>query len=460
MKTIILLFLLGMSLASFSPAAVHYDRLTSFGTSTNDGRHPQGALVEGSGGVLYSTTVDGGANGSGTVFRVSKDGSGYEVLYHFGANATDGKSPASGLIKGSNGVLYGTTLYGGANASGTVYKLNQDGGGYQIMRNFGASNEDGVTPFSHLIEGSDGLLYGTTYEGGSNAVGTVFKLDKDGFGYTLLHTFNRILGDSQNPLGALMEGSDHSLYGTSARGGTEDAGSVFKLNKDGSGYKVLRSFSATGADSAGPTADLIEGSDGALYGTTGAGGTNGWGTVFKLNKDGTNYNVLILFGGTNGAYPNGLIRGIDGKPYGTTGAGGAGGEGTIFNFREDGSALTVLRDFAATGVEGQSPQAGLILGSDGAFYGTTFHGGDLGFGTVFRFFPPETPDVTSLTVVSNTVQVSFVGTSGFHYQVLRSPDLSHWTVLTTVTMPAAQSYTYVEPTPFPVTAFYRAAWVP
>src|SRR2546428_273182 len=167
---------------------------------------------------------------------------------------------------------------------------------------------DGYDPNAGLVGGSDGVFYGTTSAGGAeNALGTVFKLNPDGSGYSVLHSFiSRAAVEGTFPGGRLMEGGEGSLYGTTASGGSYNQGTVFKLNKDGSLYGILHSFTTDGIDGYNPRGGVVEGSDGVLYGATGQGGSNNLGTVFKLNKDGSHYNALHSFeaGGVDGRNPS------------------------------------------------------------------------------------------------------------------------------------------------------------
>jgi len=364
-----------------------------------DGGNPFAGLVKGTDGALYGVTISNTILADGAVFKLNQDGSGYSVLYHFNGTGGDGKYPAAGLMEGSDGVLYGTTPDGGANA-GTVFKLNRDGGSYAVVRRFTGTGGDGSGPRARLVEGSDGSLYGTTAGGGILAViGTVFKLNKDGSAYRVLHSFSGFGGDGYEPQ-ALVKGSDGALYGTTSGGGSDYGGTVFKLNQDGSGYRLLRSFTGTGGDGSGPEAGLMEGSDGALYGTTYSGGVinannpGGLGTVFKLNRDGSGYTVLRRFSGTSGdgSHPQAsLVEGSDGALYGTTYRGGVtnaifnpDGFGTVFKMNRDGSGYAVMRRFSPTGGDGSGPQAGLVEGRDGALYGTTREGGSHSGGTLFK----------------------------------------------------------------------------
>ena len=371
-------------LATEAGAQTNFLRLKSFGVG--DAGSPEAPLIEGSDGALYGTSTRGGRAEGGTVFKVNKDGTGYAVLRRFPGNDDDGKEPKGGLVEGSDGALYGTTYAGGTNDSGTVFKLNKDGTGYAVLRRF-TNGSDGSAPQAGLIKASDGALYGVTPFGGGDRSGTVFKLNEDGTGYAVLHRFSRSGDNGVFPVTALLEGSDGALYGTTYGGGTADNfGTVFKLNKDGSSFAVLRRFTGQpGNDGAVPQGALTEGSDGALYGTTSAGGSADDGTVFKLNNDGTSYAVLHAFTGSpgDGAFPQSkLIKGSDGAMYGTTSEGGTNDFGMVFKLNNDGSGYAVLWKFSGSD-NGNAPN-GVIEGSDGALYGTTTLGGVNDSGIVFR----------------------------------------------------------------------------
>lgn len=345
------------------------------------------SLIEGSDRNLYGTMSAGGGKGEGVVYKLNKDGSGYTVLHSFTGyeNDEDGSSP-QGLVEGSDGALYGTTQIGGRPSgdlyplgSGTVFKVNKDGSGYTVLHCFHGLSGDGVAPWAGLVEGRDGALCGTTLEGGAKSAGTVFKLSKDGGGYRVLHSFFASQTDGFKPMAGLLAGSDGALYGTTDGGGNvpvvAGAGTVFKLNPDGSGYKLLHSFPDKPSDGRFPRSSLSEGRDGALYGTTQAGGKNDWGTVFKLLKDGSGYRLLHSFTGYensgDGADPSGLALGSDGALYGTTKFHGRNNGGTAFKLNPDGSGFTVLRNFPGAEGDGQNPSASMVQGSDGALYGIT-----------------------------------------------------------------------------------------
>jgi uncharacterized repeat protein (TIGR03803 family) len=371
---------------------VHYQLLKSFGSVTNDGTQPWTTLVQGRDGALYGTTHTGGSNNFGTIFKLNTDGTGYAVLHHFGDRAGDGGNPLGGLTTGSDGLLYGTTTFGGSKGVGTIFKLQPDGTGYAIIRNF-TDLSDGSQPQAGLIEGSDGALYGATSAGpGGSYGGTAFVIRKDGTGFRVLHRFGPFTSnDGAQPLASLLEGSDGALYGTTSTGGGSAVGSVFKMNKDGSGYQKLYAF-GFGAPVINPFANLLEGSDHALYGTAGGGA----GGVFRLNKDGSDYRVLHGFAGDWSFAA--LVKGRDGALYSATAKGGR-GVGTVFRLNEDGTGYEVLHTFGAAPGDGESPESAMVLGSDGALYGTTLNGGDLGRGTVFRLLVNRVPVVQCASVL-------------------------------------------------------------
>ena len=348
-----------------------YTVLHSF-TGVPDGAFPDFALTV-SGSVLYGTTENGGSAGAGTVFTMNTDGTGYAVLVNF-TNSPDG-AYADAVLTLSGGVLYGTTYRGGSNYDGTIFQVNTDGTGYSVLKHFGGS--DGAQPTGPLIL-SGGVLYGTTSQGGSNSAGTVFQINTDGTGFSVLNNFTNS-PDGATPLAGMML-SGSLLYGTTRNGGEGGVGSVFQINTNGSGYSILGNFARNG-DGSNPNADLTM-SGGVLYGTTSGGGSSGGGTVFKVNTNGTGYMVLKHFaGGNEGASPSGTMPLSGNVLYGITQYGGSTGAGTVFKLNTDGTGYTVLKNF--TNDDGATPLAGLTL-SGGVLYGTTAYGGSANLGTVFQ----------------------------------------------------------------------------
>src|SRR5438105_191846 len=245
-------------------------------------------------------------------------------------NGGDGRSPEAALVQGSDGNFYGTTLLGGAHLKGTVFKIDPTGS-LTTLHSFSGSPGDGAVPFAGLVQGSDGNFYGTTASGGAFFQGTVFRMTPSG-AITVLHSFNSFFSEGAVPFAALVQGCDGNFYGTTALGGAHFKGTVFKINAAGS-LTTLHSFSGSPGEGANPIAGLVQGSDGNLYGTTALGGTHFRGTVFNIDATGS-LTTLHSFAGSpgEGALPfAGLVQGSDGKFYGTTALGGAHGAGTVFN---------------------------------------------------------------------------------------------------------------------------------
>lgn len=361
--------------------------LRAYYTTGGDGQNPADGLLETSVGLLFGTTSDGGANGGGIVFRIGKQGDGYLILHSFPSSANDGQTPYGGLIEGYPGILFGTTSRGGSGSAGTIFQVNIDGTGYQLVHVFHTTDGGGAYPRASLLLGRDGKLYGTTVNGGQSGVGTLFRLDRGGTNFMVLHTFTGTAGDGANPQNALVQGGDGMLYGTTEKGGDNSFGTIFKLNKDGSNYSVIYHFDLASESGVTPESALLEGQDGMLYGTTSSGGPASAGTAFKVNTDGTGFVVLHAFSSANqeAASPQAaLIQAGDGTLYGTTTSGGPGGDGTTYRMAANGSQYLVTHNFSATGGDGRFPLASLTLGPDDMLYGTTQQGGIFGNGAAFK----------------------------------------------------------------------------
>jgi uncharacterized repeat protein (TIGR03803 family) len=341
---------------------------------------PSAGLIQGSDGNFYGTTVAYGSVGAGTAFRLSPAGV-ETALWGFGT-VGDGNNPQqSGLVQGIDGNFYGTTFWGGSNNGGTVFKITP-GGVETVLYNFGSTG-DGINPWAGVIQGSDGSFYGTTSSGGINNGGTVFKVTAAGL-ETVLWNFDFVSVGNAGPYGGVIQGSDGSFYGTTSGGGTNTAGTVFKITSAGV-ETVLWNF-GSGSDGRNPQGNLTRGSDGNLYGTTVNGGANASGTVFRITPAGAE-TVLWNFGSAgDGRNPgSGVVQDADGNFYGTTSGGGPIGAGTVFRVTPDG-VETVLWGFGSnsSGNDGAGPYGALIQGNDGNFYGTTYGGGASLLGTVFK----------------------------------------------------------------------------
>src|ERR1035437_9897961 len=349
-----------------------------------------------------------------------------------------GSSPSS-LIQGIDGAFYGTTSKGGSSGYGSVFKFNTNGT-IVTLASFAVTNGSG--PGVPLVQGPDGALYGTTVSGGTASKGTIFRVTTNGV-LTDLVSFSGIGGAYAGDYPrALALGHDGVLYGTTYYGGTSDQGTVFRITTNGQFTSLVSFFGTDGGLSEG----VVQGTDGALYGTASACGPNGYGTVLKCTTTGTLTNlssffpsdysqscltelngafygtsrgtaypysgvvfqmlpngqrtVVFSFSGANGSGPcDQMALGNDGALYGTTYGGGSANAGTIFRVTTSG-VQTTLASFQAT--PGSDPEGGLVQGNDGRLYGTAYSGGIAGFGTVFCISPDG--------VVNS--QVSFGGTNG------------------------------------------------
>jgi uncharacterized repeat protein (TIGR03803 family) len=312
--------------------------------TNNDGVSPYGQLVL-SGNRLFGTAANGGSFGGGTAFSVNTDGTDFTVLYRFTGGA-DGASPQGSLVLSGN-TLYGTASLGGASGSGTVFALNTDGTGFTNLYSFTAlgapypANTDGANPYAGLIlRGS--RLFGTAANGGSSAYGTVFSINTDGSAFTTLHNFAKT--DGNGPSAALILSGD-ILYGTTVYGGSYGSGTVFSLNTNSSGFVTLHHFTARSAfspyaniDGTNPWGALILVGD-RLYGTAINGGISGRGTVFSLNIDGTGFVTLHSFSAasapsytnSDGYFPYAGLISWSNALYGTTSGGGSSNAGTVFS---------------------------------------------------------------------------------------------------------------------------------
>ena len=353
-------------------AAAQYQVLHSFG---NGSRGPDGPVLL-AGSVLYGTTY-GEQNSSdyGTIFRINSDGTGFSILHSFTSYPSDGDTPVAGLtISGST--LYGTTASGGSDISkhGTVFKINTDGTGYSLLHKFNPnSTGDGDFPYGGLTLASS-TLYGTASEGGANGLGTVFKINTDGTGFSLVHSFS----------GSGMGATPHdtlAISGSTLYGVTSTA--VYKVNVDGSGYTLLHTF-AGGADGMSPSGGLTLAGV-TLYGSTASGGADNSGTIYRINPDGTGYGTLYSFTGgvSDGKNPRGDVLVVGSTLFGTTSA----SHTTVYQVNTDGTDFALLHSFGSI-PDGFEPHAGLIL-SQSVLFGTTFSGGANGVGTVFALAVPE-----------------------------------------------------------------------
>jgi len=291
---------------------VNFEVVHDFASSEGSG--PQ-APIQASDGRLYGTAVTGGDFGAGTLFAYDPLANVLTVVHTFSYN--EGGYPYVDAVEGADGLLYGVTSSGGSSGGGVVYKVEKSGAGFAVLHEL--AGLDGSSPRAALLQGPDGFLYGTTTYGGASSQGTVFKVDTAGASFAVLHDLT--ISDGIIPLGALALGSDGLLYGTTANANFSDTGTVFRVSTDGAQFNVVHTF--VNADGKSPAAGLLLSADGSFLGTTQYGGA-GNGTVFRLDPSTGALAVKHSFVSRDAFGPvPGMVRGADGFLYGITNNGGA-----------------------------------------------------------------------------------------------------------------------------------------
>jgi uncharacterized repeat protein (TIGR03803 family) len=373
----------------------------------NDGGYPDSDLIRDGAGNLYGTSVEGGTFGSGTVFELTRAGTGWThtVLYNFTSGA-DGGQPYGGVTLDAQGNLYGTAVVGGTGGNcvdggcGVVFKLTNSGASWSetVLHNFTGGN-DGYGPGGGVTFDHHGNLYGMTPTGGANGLGVIYEMKQHRNGNwteAVIHTFTGGLDGATGSVGRLiLDGAGH-LYGVATVGGANGDGVAFELVKNGGKWLLKTLYSFMGQPDAGyPYGALAMDDSGNLYGTTYYDGASYLGSVYKLTRNNGAWSEAVLYsfrGGTDGASPiSNLVFDGSGNLYGTTSAGGipACDCGTIFKLtpRSNGS-WTESVAYRFKGVpDGGFAYNGMLGDSAGNFYGTTVHGGIANEGAIYKFTP-------------------------------------------------------------------------
>lgn len=475
----------------------HLSLLANFNSTTN-GSQPGAGITVGQDGNLYGVTYYGVTGAWGCFYSMPATGGAISLLGLF--NNGGGWLPKAPPVLGPDGNFYGTTYSGGPGDSGTIYRISTNGTFTQLAT-LGGTN--GINPIAPLCLGADGAMYGTTYSGSTGNAGTVFRVTTNGDFRTLLCFFNNTSGGY--PAGGMALGPDGLMYGTTTSGGTNNGsglGTVFRLLPSGTNYNLTNMVVFTSGNGAVPEGTLLNGGDGFLYGTTYGGGSNNNGTVFRLNTNGA-FNTVAYMQATNGAQSyGGLVRGVDGALYGTSygnfsnarqvfrcttngaltsllalpaylgttqfgtlGAGPAGSfydtvfdggianGGVLFRMATNGTPSVLSSFTSATGIQPDNVPA---VGPDGNLYGTTSTGGAGGGGTIYRF---SFDRITSIAPTGSNALISATGTTGGSYALYATTNLASgtWTNLVVATATnSLASFTDTNAGKFPQ-RFYRTA---
>jgi len=360
--------------------------------SASDVAFPNAATLNG--GVLYGAAAQGGSGSSGMVFTLDTNGTAFTSIHDFAGSPTDGSSPNELLVVGDT--IFGTTYVGGTNSTGTIFRMGTNGANYTVLRSFTNSPDPQYSLAGLVLAGA--TLYGTSLNGGSNGVGTVFKIDTNGANFAVLHHFTNN-PDGASPRSRLML-NDATLYGTTSSGGTYNGGVIFKLNTNGSGYSVIYNNFSNAPLASLPYVGLALAGN-TLYGVAASGGISNAGAIFSLATNGANFTVIHSFTNNEGLSPQSALTANDGLLYGATLSGGKGGNGTVFRLATNGANFLVLKNFPNV-LTGANPKGPVQLNGNTVF-GVANAGGPNSGGTVFRL---------QLAPLINTQPQNFTVTNG------------------------------------------------
>jgi uncharacterized repeat protein (TIGR03803 family) len=408
------LLVLGLLFATIAASAQTYTVLHTFpiGSGATSGIAFPQVMSQGRDADLYGTIYNDGTKNVGTVFKITPAGT-LTTIYNFCflTSCADGSYPMGGVTLGFDGNLYGTTQTGGgAGKAGTVFKVTPLGT-LTTLHAFGNGTDESV-PVYTTLQGQDSNTYGVSVGQYVGQYGAFFKITPSG-GFSVLHDFAYKDGTYPN---LPTQGTDGNFYGTTVFGGSKNLGVVYKMTTAGK-VTVLHNFTGYPSDGTYPKGILVQGSDGNFYGTTYQGGSNNQGSIFKITPAGVLtiiHNFIYKFPSFDGQLPQaGLALGPDGNFYGTTGGGGTKGYGTLFKVTPAGTE-TILHNFCDPTCTSIYPATPMTLHTDGKFYGNT-NGNSLG-GSVFYSldvgFKPLVNLVTWTGKVGATVEILGQGFTG------------------------------------------------
>lgn len=361
-------------LFSYDIATAAYSKLEDF--NDVDGTGPYGSVAIASDGKLYGGTYAGGKGNRGILFSYNPGNGVFTNIRDFGINAT-GSLVYGGVVKIASGKLYGMTFSGGNFALGTIFSFDPSTSTYTKVLDFNGSN--GASPYGSLVLASDGKLYGMTSNGGTNNAGVVFSFDPVTANCQKLKDLDYVNGGF--PYGHLVQATNGKLYGMAWAGGKNGMGSIFSLDPVTNGYTKILDFDGT--NGAYPISSFLQAKNGKLYAATYNGGVNDWGVLFSLDPVTGVYKKFKEFNTASGTNPSGtLTESASGKLYGMA---SYGVWGTIFSYDTSNNLVTKIKAFNY--FDGAIPKGSLVTGSDSLFYGVTTDGGVYGNGVAFSFDP-------------------------------------------------------------------------
>jgi uncharacterized repeat protein (TIGR03803 family) len=336
-----------------APSTPGFAQIYTFGKVPKDGNKPA-LLAVAPDGTIYGATTGGGKYQHGVLFGVKPDGSDYTILHNFTGAQQDGNNPTS-LAVGPDGAAYGTLMDRGSNGGGCIYRCATAESDFKIIHPFGGN--DGASPIIQCID-RDGTIYGLVR--GPDAI---FRIKSDGSELKQIFVTHRSMKADEPTIGAFANGGDGYFYGVNQN-------AVYKLKTDGTGYAVVRKFEGTPVDINSTDRQPIVGADGMIYGYAVNGGPNNTGVVFRLKKDGSDYNLILSPEGDQ-LQPHAIADGPDNKLYVLAKPG-------IVQINRDGSDMKVLQKMDGGGF------ANTIAVHGGAIFGATYNGGT-GGGVIFRY---------------------------------------------------------------------------
>ena len=479
--------------------------------TNSEGAHPSSLMV--SGNSLYVTAQNGGNDGggsgdigNGSVIRIQMDGTGLTNLYTFSASPapgyanTDGANP-SGTLFLLDGRLFGAAIGRAAHGNGTLFAINTNGTAFSNAYSFSSlsggpayANPDGANPNAGVVI-SGNTMYGIAYNGGAFGGGSVFRVNTNGTSFTNLHSFaainyypNNTNSDGARPGSGTLVLSGATLYGTASDGGTNGSGTIFAVNTNGTGFRLLHVFTALSSsapygntDGSVPTTGLVL-SGNTLYGTALGGGTGGSGTVFSINTNGTGFTTLYSFAphavdstgnfftNSDGMSPKSLI--LSGSTIYGVASQGAAGSGAVFRMNTNGGAFAILHAFQTlsdpyylrgTNSDGANPSSLVLAGN--TLYGTTSYGATTANGTIFSInlaLNLQPNQMAHSSFVAGKAVLTYLGAPGSKFALESTHSFGSqagWTALATNTT-TPDGYVSFTNTLSAANDFYRIRSVP